>query len=56
MLPRVALESGQTSVGGRHEVALMALADGLLVASHLDKPANLRELVRDAVTAVLDAR
>jgi AcrR family transcriptional regulator len=35
---------------------LTVLGDGLLVASHLDKPTNLRELIRDAMTAVLDAR
>jgi AcrR family transcriptional regulator len=35
---------------------LIALGDGLLVTSHLDNPAKLRELVRDAVTAVIDAR
>ena len=35
---------------------LTALADGLLIASHLDKPANLRELIHDAMTAVLDGR
>lgn len=34
---------------------LTALSDGLLVASHLDKPTNFRELVRDSMTAVLDA-
>lgn len=35
---------------------LTALGDGLLIASHLDKPTNLRELIHDAMTAVLDAR
>ena len=35
---------------------LTALADGLLIASHLDKPANLRELIHDARTAVIDGR
>jgi AcrR family transcriptional regulator len=34
---------------------LTVLGDGLLVASHLDKPANLRALIHDAMTAVLDA-
>lgn len=34
---------------------LIVLGDGLLVISHLEKPANLRELIRDAVTAVLDS-
>ena len=32
---------------------LTALADGLLVASHLDKPTNLRELTQNAMTAIL---
>lgn len=34
---------------------LTVLSDGLVVISHLDKPSKLRELIRDAVTAVLDA-
>lgn len=33
---------------------LTVLGDGLLVASHLDKPTNFPELLRDAVTAILD--
>jgi AcrR family transcriptional regulator len=33
---------------------LTVLSDGLLVVSHLDKPTNLRELIHDALTAVLD--
>ena len=33
---------------------LTVLSDGLLVAGHLDKPTNLRELIHDAMTAVLD--
>lgn len=35
---------------------LTVLGDGLLVSSHLDHPTKLRELIRDSVTAVLDAR
>jgi len=33
---------------------LTVIGDGMLVASHLDKPPNVRELLRDAVTAILD--
>jgi AcrR family transcriptional regulator len=35
---------------------LTVLGDGLLIGSHLDNPANFRDLVRAAVTAVLDAK
>jgi AcrR family transcriptional regulator len=35
---------------------LMVLGDGLLVTSHLDNPSKLREVIRDVVTAVIDAR
>ncbi|MER9015862.1 hypothetical protein [Mesorhizobium sp. M0898] len=33
--------------------ALTVAADGLLVVSHLDRPANLRSLIRDTVDRVL---
>ena len=39
---------------GRTADILTVLADGLLIAGHLDQPTNLRELIRDAMTAVLD--
>ncbi|MER8906240.1 hypothetical protein NKH99_00990 [Mesorhizobium sp. M0854] len=35
--------------------ALTVAADGLLVVSHLDRPANLRSLIRDTVDRVLGA-
>jgi hypothetical protein len=34
---------------------LTLLGDGLLVIGHLDRPPRFRELVRDTVTAILDA-
>ncbi|WP_211240811.1 TetR/AcrR family transcriptional regulator [Hamadaea tsunoensis] len=39
---------------GRTADILTVLGDGLLVTSHLNKPPNLRRLVRDATTAVLN--
>lgn len=35
---------------------LTTLSDGLLITSHLDKPPNLRELIHDAMTAVLNTQ
>jgi AcrR family transcriptional regulator len=35
---------------------LIVLGDGLLVTGHLDNPSKFRELIRDMVTAVIDAR
>jgi AcrR family transcriptional regulator len=40
---------------GRTADVLTVFGDGLLVASHLDKPTNLRGLLHDGVTAILDA-
>jgi AcrR family transcriptional regulator len=35
---------------------LIVLGDGLLVTSHLDNPSQLRKLIREVVTAVIDSR
>jgi hypothetical protein len=40
---------------GRTADVLTVFSDGLLVASHLDKPTNFRGLLHDGVTAILDA-